>query len=85
MIKEKSLVEEFEPTFSFASEMANECKWNRIKKLATAYWGSVDMATAFCYLPPPHFCGRGKSENSCPAADFYEKRKLAPFSIFRAI
>ena len=44
MIKGKSPIEAFNPTFSFAREMANE--WNTETR-------GVDMATAFCYIPPP--------------------------------
>jgi hypothetical protein len=73
MIKNKSLVVAFRPTFSFVREMANE--WNIETR-------GVDMATKLhhplpfiCTHPPPH-CGR---EKFCPPADFYEKLNWRPF------
>ena len=78
MIKNKSLVVAFRPTFSFVREMANEWKCE-ISKLEGLIWRPTDQVTSppsLSYvLTPLPVEGR---EKFCPPADFYEKLNWRP-------
>ncbi len=73
-------MEEFEPTFSFASEKANECKWNRITKLATGV--QLTWRPPFVTYPLPIFAGAGKVKTLALQLIFMKNENWRPFQFF---
>lgn len=83
MIKEKSLVEAFEPTFSFASEMANECncKWNENNETGV----QLTWRPPFVTYPLPIFAGAGKVKTLALQLIFMKNENWRPFQFYNAI